>query len=144
MLEQAVYNILRTDSGVRALVTNDKGIAFTLIPRGELSTSAVVVIHSITGVPVTVMESTTDLEERRLQFDCYASDYVSTRKLSAAVRAALIDLSGQYSNGDTPPSFTTIQTSIVNGDFDAPYEVGGAGVGFIYRAILDISFFVQQ
>lgn len=140
MLENALYNILRNDPGVKAYVTDPRGVAFTLMPQGTLKTSAVVVIHNVVGLPVTVLEATTNLNERRMQFDCYASNYTDSRGLAAAVKAALLDLTGSFSNGDSPETQTTIQTSIVNNDFDMPYEVGGAGLGFVYRAVLDITF----
>jgi len=140
MLENALYNILRNDSGVKAYVTDPRGVAFTLMPQGTLKTSAVVVIHNVVGLPVTVLDATTNLNERRMQFDCYASNYTDSRGLAAAVKAALLDITGRFSNGDSPETQTTIQTSIVNNDFDMPYEVGGAGLGFVYRAVLDITF----
>ena len=145
MLENALYNILRNDTGVSAYVTDAKGIAFTLIPSGTLKTSAVVVIHNVTGVPTTTLDATTDLNERRVQFDCYASNYTDSRGLAAAVKNALVDLAiGSYSNGDSPLTYTFIQTSIINNDFDMPYEQGGAGIGFVYRAVLDITFWFNE
>lgn len=140
MLENAIYNILRNDAGVSEYVTDPRGIAFTLMPAGTLKTSAVVVIHNVVGLPVTVLEATTDLNERRMQFDCYASTYTTSRELAAAVKDALLDLAGTFVNGDSPETTTAIQTSIVNNDFDMPYEVGGTGLGFVYRAVLDITF----
>jgi hypothetical protein len=143
MLENAVYNILRNDSGVSAYVTDPRGIAFTLLPTGVRLPA--VVIHNVVGLPTTTLDATTDLNERRMQFDCYGSNYTDARALSAAVKNALVDLAiGTYSNGDSPETTMLIQTSIVNNDFDMPFEQGGTGQGFIYRAVLDITFWFNE
>lgn len=142
MIDNALYNILRNDSGVSALVTDPRAIAFSLLPTGVVLPG--IVIHRISGVPTTVLDDTTSQVESRYQLDSYASAPLVARQLSAVVRLALTDLAGDYSNGDSPETLTTIQTSIVNGEFDSPFEQGGAGKGFVYRAILDITFWYLE
>jgi hypothetical protein len=142
MLENAINYLIRNNTGVRALVTDDKAIAFSLMPTGAIMPG--VVIHAIVSVPVIDLDATSNLVERRVQFDCYASDYITSRKLAEAVKAAITDLSGPLNNGDSPMTQTVVQTSYINSDFDMPYEQGGAGKGFVYRAVIDASFWFQQ
>jgi hypothetical protein len=98
----------------------------------------------VSGVQTTLLEATTGQVETRYQFDAYASQPLIARQLLAAVKLALTDLAGNYSNGDSPETVTTIQTSLVNGEFDAPFEEGGQGKGIVYRSILDMTFWIQS
>jgi hypothetical protein len=142
MLDNALYNILRNDSGVSALVTDAKGIAFSLLPTGVKVPA--IVIHRVSGVPTTVLEETTPQVETRYQFDCYASQPLVARQLARYVKLAVTDLAGNYSNGDSPETVTTIQTSYLNSDFDAPFEQGGDGKGIIYRSIVDVTLWISE
>ena len=142
MLDNALYYILRNDSGVNGFVTDAKGIAFSLWPTGASLPG--VVIHKIAGVPTTVLDETTPQVETRYQFDCYSSTPLIARQLSSVVKLALTDLMGDYPNGDSPETYTTIQTSIVNSEFDAPFEEGFAGKGVVYRSILDITLWYSE
>jgi hypothetical protein len=137
MIEHALYYLLRTDPDISALVTDPRAIAFSLLPTGV--TLPAVVIHGVSLTPNVALDSTADLFDKRMQFDCYGANYMQSRQVAAAVRNRLIDLRGNLSNGDSPETTVTVQTCILNADFDSPFEQGGAGKGIIYRAIVDVS-----
>ncbi len=142
MFENALYNLVRASSYVNALVTDPKGVAFSLLPTGTKLPA--VVIHIVSSSQTTVLERTTELVEARVQFDCYATSYSQSRQLAKIIKDILADGSGDVSNGDSPETFTHIQACIVNNNFDMPVEQGGAGKGLVFRAVLDMSIWFND
>lgn len=131
-IESGLYQLLLQDSTVNAIVKGS--IHFNRMLK-EASLPAIV-LQGIAGGPIVTLDSTLSLNERRFQFDSYASDYLSTRKLSKRIRQLLQDFSGPLYDG------TIVQGVVVNLDIDMPWELGGTG--YVYRALLDFSIFYQE
>jgi len=134
MILSGLYNLLLADPGVSAIIAA-KGVYFTL--AAEQAARPFVVIHIVSAPPAeTSLDGVSELISGRFQFDCYADDQLSARKLSRAVRDLLKNYSGGLSDG------TAIQFTAVNLDMDDPYEVGGQG--FVFRSLLDLSAFYTE
>lgn len=132
-------------SGLFDLLVNDPTIGPLLAPGGSVyfalaakeAQRPYIVLHIVGAPPAAVtLDGTSPQIEGRLQFDSYADDLVTARKLSKAVRALLADYSGLLSDG------TVLQTLEVVTDFDDAFEIGG--VGYLFRVVLDLRIFYTE
>lgn len=128
MIEKGLYELLTQDTGVSTLVGSR--VFYILAPKG--SPVPFIVVSRVVTNDGYAMSGHIDLMEGLFQFDCYAADFYTSRGISAAVRALLKDYRGTLSDG------TTISASLIDKDWDMPYEEGGKG--FVYRALLSFRF----
>ena len=99
-------------------------------------------IHIISAPPAaTSLDGTSALIEGRLQFDSYAHDQLTARRVSRAIRNLLAPPGGENFSGPLSDG-TLIDITEINNEFDSPYEVGG--VGYLNRSILDASGFYTE
>ncbi len=131
-IESGLYSLLVNSASVNSLVNGS--VWFGLMQ--EQATLPSIVISAIAGGPIVTLESTLATADRRFQFDCYANDYLTGRKVAKAVRQLLQDFSGTLYDG------TLVKACVVNLDMDMPYETGGTGL--VYRAVLDLSIFYDE
>jgi hypothetical protein len=131
MIENGLYMILAEDSAIKALTG---GVVDFNLLRKDATTG--IVIHKITGSPLTPMEQVTDLNISRFQFDCYAGKYLDARDIARRVKFIFQDYTG------TLPDGTTMTTLELNVELDAPYEIGGQG--FLFRRILDFTLSYKE
>lgn len=95
------------------------------------------VIHALDLPPAEqTMDGASSLSDGEFQFDSYANDQPTARKLSQAVRDALKNFAGALSDA------TTIQFYEVSIDTDDPYEIGG--VGYVFRSVLRLRAFFTE
>lgn len=131
--EQGLYQLITQDSGcIAAGIAGN--VRWSYLPNGAQSPA--VVIHTISTVPVITLESTLPLNEKRVQFDVYASSYYGTKAGVRALKALLQDFSG------TLPDGTVVQSVLVGNDYDAPFEIGAGG--FLDRACFDCTFWFDE
>lgn len=96
-----------------------------------------VVMHVINAPPAeTSLDGSSQLIEGEFQFDSYADDQLTARKVSRAVRDVLKDYHGPLSDG------TLMQFTQILLDADDPYEVGG--VGYVFRSVLRMKGFYTE
>ena len=98
MLFNALYALLTNDDTVASLLGKPDGVYANLIPRG--GTQDCVVVHEIIGTDLVTLDSTLDLQEKRVQFDCYSGDYIKSKTLAKAVKDLLKDYSGSPESPD--------------------------------------------
>jgi hypothetical protein len=131
MIENALYQLLTQDTGVRSRLGASDQVHFNFVPRG--AKLPCVVIHRIAAVPIVTLDSTADLLPARFQFDCYAGDALAASGLADAVYNLLRDFNGSV--GSPPDVF--IQGCVAENIFDMPYELGAKDVTF--RSLVDIT-----
>lgn len=127
MLEKGLYQLVTQDSGVSALVGTS--VFFILAPKG--TPLPFIVISRVTTSDCYDMDGATGFREGLFQFDCYASDFYTSRAISLAVRQLFENYRGILPGTD-PVSVSAV---ITDKDWDMPYEEGGKG--FVYRALLE-------
>src|SRR5690606_31226744 len=102
MIEDALFHILKTDSGVSALVVNATSpLSYRIFPLvieqhayGEASKQPCIV-YTLDGVDRQVKYTgTDDVSRARFQIDSYARTWDQARELAAAVLARLLDFTG--------------------------------------------------
>jgi Protein of unknown function (DUF3168) len=94
------------------------------------------VLHVVSALSATTLDGGSDLQEGRIQVDCYAGSQLEARKLSRAVRNCLENYGGPLPEG------TLAQFITVNLDMDDPFETGGQG--YIFRSVLDFQLFFKE
>ena len=95
------------------------------------------VMHEVDTPPlVHSMDGPSSQSDGEFQFDSYADDQATARKLSKAVRDALKNFSSGLSDG------TTIQFYEVAFDSDDGYELGGKD--YVYRRVLRLRAFYTE
>ena len=103
------------------------GIYFSVAAKG--APAPYVVMHVSEAPPAEAsLDGQSELIDGEIQFDSYAADGVTARKLSRAIRDALKNFSGALPDG------TTIQFVAVTMDLDDPFEIGGQG--YVERSVL--------
>lgn len=135
MIESGIYQALRDDGAVGNLVGNK--IFPVMLPKDTIL-PAIVYLFVSRG-SVNSLAGADPLEFGRIQFDCYARDYTSTKVLSKAVRDLLVPMDGGPTGFPySLPDGSEVQSALVHLDVDSPFEIGEGG--FIFRALLDIEF----
>jgi len=84
-IEQAIYDLLRFNTTVAALVV--ERISPALTPQD--GTLPAITYQEISGIRHHTLEGKDDMVESRFQINCYDDDYGGTRTLAEAVRGAL-------------------------------------------------------
>lgn len=85
MIEQTVYDLLRQDSAVSAIV----GTRVYMIELPEDKGLPAIVFQRISTAPVTSLNGDSGLDLVRLQISCYATTALVAKQLAAAARACL-------------------------------------------------------
>jgi uncharacterized protein DUF3168 len=135
MIEIGIYQALRDDPTVGNLVGTK--IFPVLMPKDTVLPA--VVYFTASRGSVNSLDGANPLEFGRIQFDCYARDYLASRQLSKSVRDLLVPLNDAAAGFPYDlPDGSQVQSAIVHLDIDSPFEWGEAGT--IYRALLDIEF----
>lgn len=133
VVESGLSNLLQNDPTVNGFIAGR--VYFSLAPKQ--APRPYVVLHKVTAAPIVTFDAgTVDLEPARFQFDSYADDYLTAKKLSAAIKTLLQDFTGQLYTG------TLVQAAVANQELDSPFEEGG--VGYLFRRILDITLFYKE
>ena len=128
MIEKGLYELLTQDTGVSALVGSK--VFHILAPKG--TAIPFVVISRVATEDCYDMAGTAGLRSALFQFDCYGSDFYTSRSISLAVRQLLENYRGTLGDG------SKVSAVITEKDWDMPYEEGGKG--FVYRALLGFRF----
>jgi hypothetical protein len=131
MVEKGLYELLTNDAGVSALVGSS--VYFILAPKG--TTLPFIVISRVATNDSYDMVGATGFRGGLFQFDCYATDFYSSRAISLAVRRLLESYQGNLPDADATP----VSAVLTEKDWDMPYEEGGKG--FVYRALLEFRIF---
>ena len=135
MIAEGLFNLLISDSGVAAFVSNHASPPVFQVYHGALRKGyslPAIMITAVISSPIVTNEGTADLNYQRFQFDCLATSYLEAHRLKDAVKALLQDYRGTLIEG------TQIFSSITKMELDNPFEEGKGG--YIYRCIIDIQF----
>ncbi len=140
MLESGLYQYLNGFPEITNLVQAPGGQARIYgamlpkdcpLPAVVYSTVAYKMVESLNGP--------NRLQTRRMQFSCFAKDFMGSRALAGAVRDALCP---PDANGD-PQSLSAIlldgsgiDSTRIEMDLDKPFEVGEGG--YIFCAVIDV------
>jgi hypothetical protein len=131
MIENALYQLLTSDTNVAALLGDPTGVYFSFAPRQYKPPC--IVMHRVSTVPIVTLDATADLLPARYQFDCYSGDALSAGALADAVYFLLRDFNGAI--GSPPDIF--IQACVMENIFDLPFEQGAKDV--VYRTAVDVT-----
>ena len=89
MIEDAIFKVLSTTSGVTSIVGSSPARIYPILAP-EVPTYPFIVYHAISEVVPNAMGSgTTDVVRRRYQFDCWDKTGTGAQMLADAVTAAL-------------------------------------------------------
>jgi len=129
MVENGLYQLLRDDDGVSALIA------------GRIFASSLPKVPKLPAVVYQVVVTTDDdysfeganrFRRKRFQFDSYAEKYDDARQLSDTVRDVLKSFSGTLSDEDS----TLVNGCKVAGEMDLPEEPGSGT--FVHRRTLEV------
>ena len=126
MLSDGLYNFLKTNGGVSALVASR--IYPLIIPQSvysEASKQPCLVYSIDTDDRILHYDGSEKLVTGRLQIDCYARSYSASQNLAAAVRAALVDYSGSMVSNTSPATATAVQRVFLDGEVSLTDEEPG-------------------
>jgi hypothetical protein len=127
---------LEATPSVTSLLSNSAAIYFSLAQKGAVA--PFLVLHLVDGPPAgSTLDGVSNMIEGIFQFDSYANDQLTARKLSQAVRDALKNFLGDPLEDGTVIQFVDVLT-----DMDDPYEVGGEG--YIFRSVLRLQAFYNE
>jgi hypothetical protein len=130
-IEQGLLQLLTGNSGVTTLVGTK--VYWILAPKGNSAGAALpyIVLSRVATGDTYDMRGATGLRDGLFQFDCYATDYYSSRAISLAVRKLL-----ESYTGNLPDTGATLVSAVLTEkDWDMPYEEGGKG--WVFRALLE-------
>jgi hypothetical protein len=128
MLQQGLFNLLLNDRSVSAIVGDQ--VYLGTLRRGY--TLPAVRINVITSTPIVTFDSSkSNLQYRRMQFDCFADQYVPAHQLLDAVKNAILDYRRILASGEQ------VVSTILEAELDNPLEEGKGG--FAYRTMVDIT-----
>jgi hypothetical protein len=143
MIEQGLAQYLSNDPTVSGIIAG-RIYGGPLLPKNVVLPA--VLYQIVASVPISSLGGENATKAKRFQFDSCARDYLTARRLSDAVRSALLFTSnGSGAAPDTSyplPDGTFVQGVILHEDHDMGAEPGsGSGPeGYIYRALLDLQF----
>ena len=132
MIEQGLYELITTDSGITSLATG--GVYWMLAPKG--AAVPYIILSRVATGDTYDMAGATGLRDGLFQVDCYASGagnvgYYQARAMAVAVRELLESYKGTLPDTDS----TIVDAVFTEKDWDMPYEEGAKG--FVYRALLE-------
>lgn len=118
-IEDAIYEILKADAGVTAIVS---GRIFGGVIRETLKTFPVVLYRSDGGRrPVRTLDGGCTLVEQRIHVFSAARGMADASDLDYAIHSALDEFSGTVSNGGSPEQTIDIQ-GIFSGDLSHEHD----------------------
>jgi uncharacterized protein DUF3168 len=136
MILPGLYKKLIADPGVSAILATPADSLFINVAVKQ-SARPYLVMNLVDGRPAeATQDGSSELIDGEFQFDAYADDPTTARKLSRAVRDSLKNYSGALPEG------TVIQFVEVTMDHDEPYELGGGG--YIFRSLLRLKAFYTE
>jgi hypothetical protein len=142
MIDSGLYVMLTTAPSLVALLVANQNVppaterVFFSLAKKQAA-RPYIVLHILNAPPAeTSLDGSSQLIGGEFQFDSYADDQLTARKVSRAVRDVLKDYSGPLSDG------TIIQFTQIVMDFDDPYEEGG--VGYMFRSVLRMKGFYTE
>lgn len=146
MLTEAVHQVLAGDSATKAILGAPRADGTTGIFSGiapEEIKPPFISFQQISAEPVISMEGNNAFQKATLQFSCYASDFFTAHKLSAAVKSVFGGLLGTFGNGGSPVVNTQIEGAWLTSERDlAPEEAIHAT---LYACQVDFEFhFVDE
>lgn len=139
MIFNGIYAKLTTEPTVIALLSSPPTAAvhYSLAPKDGAGQRPYVVVHILNAPPAeATLDGSSELVDGELQFDSYADDQISARKLSRAIRDVLKNYQGSLPDG------TLITFCEVPMDMDDPYEVGGGG--YLFRSVVRLRAFYTE
>jgi hypothetical protein len=129
MFEAGLYQLLKNDAGVSALVAGR--IFGGRIPKTATdSTYPCLVWTVVSTLDLYSSQGASGYRTKRVQIDCYALKYIDAVKVTDAVRAALENFQGDLPDG------TSVDRSIVTMDQDFLFEPGASGQ--LFRRMIEI------
>jgi len=127
-----ITTFLQADAGITAIAAG-RIYAQNLPQRSATSTNLPAVVFSqISGMRPSTMEGTTGLNDGRYQFSCMSLDYLTTKKLSQAVRQKLSKFQG-----------TVGSTAILDVSLDAERDFYD-NIELIFRTDLDFKIWHRE
>ena len=139
MIEQGLAQYIANDATVSGIIAG-RIYGGTLLPKDVVFPAVIYQIAA--SVPIASLGGDNPTRSKRFQFDSYARDYLTVRRLSDAVRSVLLfrsDGSGTAAGTSYAlPDGTFVRGVILHEDHDMGAEVGPGG--YVYRALLDLQF----
>lgn len=127
MLETDLYNLLSTDASIAGATGTPASIYLGAIPKGQPDSNAVV-IQVTNTLRDKGYDVTSQLVNKRVQFDSYHVKYPLALQLSNAVLNLIKDMSGNLAT-------VNVQGVIPDKDIDLGEEPGDTG--YVFRRMLD-------
>jgi hypothetical protein len=127
VLETDLYGLLSTDASIAAATGTPPGIYLGAIPKGQPDSNAVV-IQVTNTLRDKGYDVTSQLVNKRVQFDSYHVKYTQAVLLSNAVLNLVKDMSGNLAT-------VNVQGVIPDKDIDLGEEPGDTG--YVFRRMLD-------
>jgi hypothetical protein len=140
MLIESIFQILKNDPGVLAVIGNPRkdgsaGIYPLVAPSATVM--PYVVWQQVGAAHVISYDGVNRLQKATFQFACYAASFLTSHKLAAAVKNALNGILGDFTNGAVPPVFTRIEGAWLQTERDLIEEVPH---GTIFADVVDYQF----
>lgn len=135
MIAEGLYNLLISDAGVTAFVSDHRSPPTFQVYHGALRKGyslPAIILNAVVSSPIVTNDGTAALNYERFQFDCLAPTYLEAHRLRDAVKVLTQDFKGTLIDG------TVISSSITRMELDNPFEEGKGG--FVHRCIIDIQF----
>jgi hypothetical protein len=140
MLVEAIYQLLKNDSGVKGVIgtrTDGTSGIFPGVAPEEIK-PPFVEFQQIGAEPVTSFEGNNAFQKANFQFNCTAADFLTAHKLSAAVKNVFGGLFGTFGNGGSPVINTPIEGAWLTAERDLPAEE--ALHATLYQCQVDFEF----
>jgi hypothetical protein len=133
MFEAGLYQLMKNDSGVSALVSGR--IFGGRAPKTVTDSSYPLIVWSVVStVDLYSIQGASGYRTKRVQIDSYARTYIDSVKVSDAVRALLQNFRG------TLPDGTFVESSVLITDQDFIFEPGASGQLFRHMIEVEISY----
>ena len=126
MIQESLYSKLAGAAGVTSLASTR--IYPLVIPQTVYTeaTKKPCIVYSVSSKSRQVRYSGTDtLVSGSFSIDCYATTYTAVQSLAAAVRAALVDQVGTWTDSDSPVGSVSVQAVFIENEFDLMDEEPG-------------------
>ncbi len=129
-IEQGLFQLITSDTAVKTAVgadANGTTRAFWILAR-QGSAVPFLVLSRVATSDTYAMAGSVNFRDGLFQVVTYASDYYTSRSISAVVRQLLENFTGALPDG------TVVSSVMVQKDWDMPFEEGAKG--FVYGAYL--------
>lgn len=140
MLEQGIYHLLATNSGIQAVCPN---VYLGVMPKQYVLPA--LRVSRVFGQPIVTLDGTIPFNTARLQFDAYAplGQYVKAKQVNFAVRNLLQDYRGNLTDDASNILATIVGSEVLMDCIDHPLEE--ATGGYAHVNLLEIRFqFVNE